>query len=185
MRLLQERIIGIDPGTNILGFGIIEVKDSQAIVLDVNVIKLKEFEQHTDKLKEIFLKIQEIIETYCPATMSIETPFYGKNPQSMLKLGRAQGVALTAGMVMGLKLYEYSPKKIKQSITGNGNASKEQVAKMLESILNYKIKVKYLDATDGLAAALCCHYQMSSKIDESERFGGWESFIRKNPHKVK
>ena len=135
MKLRKDRILGVDPGTNILGFGIIEIKDGLPIVLDANVLNLKEEIDQQSKLREIFLRIQEIIEAYSTGIMAVEAPFYAKNPQSMLKLGRAQGVAIAAAMVMGLDIQEFSPKKIKKSITGNGNASKEQVNLMIQSTL--------------------------------------------------
>lgn len=184
MTLSKDRILGVDPGTNILGFAIVEIKNNKAHVLDINVIKLKEYNDQQTKLKEIFLRLQEIIETYHTSVLSIESPFYGKNPQSMLKLGRAQGVAIAAAMVMGVDIYEYSPKKIKQSVTGNGNASKEQVANMLSKSLNYNIDNKYLDATDALAAAMCYYYQSSSPLGINAKSKSWESYIAKNPHKI-
>lgn len=178
------RILGVDPGTNILGYGIIEIKDNQTSVVDLNVLHLKAIESQQDKLKEIFLSIQELIEKHQPYALSIEAPFYGKNAQSMHKLGRAQGVAIAAAMVMGLEIYEFSPKKIKKSITGNGNASKEQVAGMLESILNFKMNTKYFDASDALAAALCLSFQMKTAAKPKEASTGWKKFIQKNPERI-
>jgi len=178
-----QRILGIDPGTNILGFGIIELKDNKPVVLDLNVLHLKNFDDHQSKLREIFLRVQEIIETYQPGSLSIESPFFGKNPQSMHKLGRAQGVAIAAAMVMGVDIYEFSPKKIKKSITGNGNATKEQVAIMLRNILNYNIETKYHDATDALAAALCLLYQFNNPA-RNKGGSSWKKFILENPQRV-
>ena len=128
--------------------------------------------------------MQEIIETYLPEHLAIEAPFYGKNVQSMLKLGRAQGVAMAAAMTMGLQIQEYAPKKVKQSITGNGNASKEQVAAMLESILKIKITSKHLDATDALGVAVCHYNQSSSMLAGLKKHNGWASFIKNNPNKI-
>lgn len=179
-----QRILGIDPGTNILGFGILEVKDKKPVVLALDVIHLKSHNEHQEKLREIFLSVQEIIENYQPEILSIESPFFGKNPQSMHKLGRAQGVAIAAAMVMGLEIFEFSPKKIKKAITGNGNASKEQVALMLESILNYKLEVKYLDATDALAAALCLYYQIDKPQVSRNAASNWKKFISQNPERL-
>lgn len=151
---------------------------------DIGTLKLTRLPDHQTKLKEIFLQLQEIIETYLPSTMAIESPFFGKNVQSMLKLGRAQGVAMAAAMTMGLDITEYSPKKIKQSITGNGNASKEQVAAMLKNMLDFTVTEHYLDATDALGVALCHYHQMSSglKIPKTKN---WKSFIKENPGRVK
>ena len=154
-------------------------------VQDIGVIKLGSYADHQTKLKEIFLQLQEIIETYLPTSMAIEAPFYGKNVQSMLKLGRAQGVAMAAAMTMGLDIMEYSPKKIKQSITGNGNASKEQVAAMLNNMLSFKVTEHYLDATDALGAALCHHHQINSGGIKIPKGNNWKKFIKENPSRIK
>ncbi|MDQ3142975.1 MAG: crossover junction endodeoxyribonuclease RuvC [Bacteroidota bacterium] len=184
MNLNTNRILGIDPGTSILGFAIIEIKDNKPIVLDANVVKLQSFKDQQTKLREIFLQVQEIIENYLPAVLSIESPFYGKNPQSMLKLGRAQGVAIAASMVMGVEIFEFSPKQIKLAVTGNGNSSKEQVAAMLTSILSYNLVGKYLDATDALAAALCCHYRHLKPKTTSSNAKDWKQFLTANPKRI-
>ena len=181
----KYKILGVDPGTNLLGYAILEVDGKSTKLITMGVLRLKSYKEHTTKLKEIFLQLQEIIETYLPTQLSIEAPFYGKNVQSMLKLGRAQGVAMAAGITMGLDIIEYSPKKIKQSVTGNGNASKEQVAGMLESIMKIKITDTTLDATDALAAALCHFNQSQSIFASSKTYSGWDSFIKDNPNKVK
>ncbi len=183
------RILGIDPGTNILGYAILEVEANHLRIIDFGVISLLKYEEHTEKLKEIFLQLQEIIETYRPEHMAIEAPFYGKNVQSMLKLGRAQGVSMAAAITMGLTIEEYAPKKVKQSITGNGNASKEQVAAMLENILKIKIESKYLDATDALGVAVC-HFNQKGLVQNTNKKGGakkkadWSAYIKENPSKV-
>jgi len=177
------KILGVDPGTNLLGYAVLEVHGKKTFLQTMGVLRLQSYEDHTTKLREIFLQLQEIIETYQPTQLSIEAPFYGKNVQSMLKLGRAQGVAMAAGMTMGLKITEYSPKKIKQSITGNGNASKEQVAAMLESILNLKFTKTYLDATDALGAAMCHFNQSSNRLLGGKNYKDWGSFLRNNPDK--
>jgi len=177
------RILGIDPGTNILGFAVIEIEGDHVRVLEIGVLHLKEKKNPSDKLREIFLEIQEIIERYLPQDLAIEAPFFGKNVQSMLKLGRAQGVAMAAGMTMGLNITEYSPKKIKQSVTGNGNAAKEQVASMLCRMLNLNPENLALDATDALSVALCHHYQ-SGRIVKSKK-SGWKAFIKENPERIK
>ncbi|MBK9271135.1 MAG: crossover junction endodeoxyribonuclease RuvC [Saprospiraceae bacterium] len=182
--LRKERILGIDPGTQILGYGIIEYHPNEVKVLDCSVIKMKDLEDDQTKLKEIFLQVQDIIEAHQTGILSIELPFYGKNPQSMLKLGRAQGVAIAAAIVMGVEIHEFSAKKIKKSVTGNGNASKQQVADMISRLLNYELESKYFDATDALAAAYCytCQRQLGST---SKSFSGsWKSFLAKNPDRI-
>ena len=181
--LLSKRILGIDPGTNILGFAVIEVEGEKVTVLEIGVLHLKENKDHQEKLKEIFLEIQEIIERYLPGDLAIEAPFFGKNVQSMLKLGRAQGVAMAAGMTMGLTITEYSPKKIKQSVTGNGNAAKEQVASMLCKMLSLSPEKLALDATDALSVAMCHHYQNGRPVSNAP--SSWKSFLRENPGRVK
>ncbi len=184
MKIIKpRRILGIDPGTNILGYGIIEVKDNSPILLDLNVLHLKSYSDHQSKLREIFLRVQELIETFQPESLSIESPFFGKNAQSMHKLGRAQGVAIAAAMVMGLEIFEFSPKKIKKSITGNGNSTKEQIASMLKTILNFNIDTKYFDATDAVAAALCLHYQ-TGRTSGIKNGNSWKKFITQNPQRV-
>lgn len=186
MKLRKDRILGIDPGTNILGYGILEITDRTPKVLDCSVIYLKDYEDQQTKLKEIFLQIQDIVEAYQTGILSIELPFYGKNPQSMLKLGRSQGVAIAAGIVMGMEIFEFSAKKIKKSVTGNGNASKEQVAQMISRILNFPIESKYLDASDALATAYCYSLQGSNpELKSSSSTKSWKSFIRDNPDKLK
>lgn len=178
-----SRILGIDPGTNILGFAVIEVDRDQVRVLEFGVIHLKDKKDQNEKLRDIFLEVQEIIERYLPQDLAIEAPFFGKNVQSMLKLGRAQGVAMAAGMTMGLTITEYSPKKIKQSVTGNGNAAKEQVASMLCKMLSLSPERLALDATDALSVALCHHYQNGRPVKTSS--ASWKSFLRENPGRVK
>ena len=177
------RILGIDPGTNILGFAVIEVTGDHVSVLEIGVVRLKDKKDQNEKLREIFLEIQEIIERYLPRDLAIEAPFFGKNVQSMLKLGRAQGVAMAAGMTMGLSITEYSPKKIKQSVTGNGNAAKEQVASMLCHMLKLKPEKLALDATDALSVALCHHFQTGKIV--SGKKSGWKSFIKENPQRIR
>lgn len=179
------KILGVDPGTNILGYSIIEIQDKTITVPAHGIIKLQQFKDHQTKLKEIFLQLQEIIETYLPTVMAIEAPFFGKNVQSMLKLGRAQGVAMAAAITMGLEIHEYSPKKIKLSVTGNGNASKEQVAMMLQSILKIKLNLKQLDSSDALAAAYTHYNQSNSVLAQGKKYGSWKSFVSDNPDKTK
>jgi len=178
---VNDRIIlGIDPGTNIMGYGIIHVQQKKMKLISVGIVKLDKLENHALKLKKIFERTLGIIEEYKPDELAVEAPFFGKNVQSMLKLGRAQGVAIAAALYKDIPIFEYSPKKIKQSITGNGNASKEQVASMLQTLLNFTEMPKHLDATDGLAAAVCHHFQ-GSKNNTGKSYTGWKSFLTENP----
>ncbi|MBK6930636.1 MAG: crossover junction endodeoxyribonuclease RuvC [Saprospirales bacterium] len=180
------RILGIDPGTNILGFAVIDADKSQIEVIEIGVVTFAHVgDDHTVKLRYIFEQVQDLIRQYQPAEMAIEAPFYGKNVQSMLKLGRAQGVAIAAGMTNGLAITEYMPKKIKRAITGNGNASKEQVAGMLENILKRKFQEKHFDATDALAAAVCHWFQSTGPLKGQKTYSGWSAFAKSNPEKVK
>lgn len=179
----EKIILGIDPGTTIMGFGLIKIVKKKMEFLQLNELHLKKYDDHYLKLKLIFERTVELIDTYHPDEIAIEAPFYGKNVQSMLKLGRAQGVAMAAGLSREVPITEYSPKKIKMAITGNGNASKEQVAKMLQSLLQLKKLPKNLDATDGLAAAVC-HFYNSGKITQGKSYTGWAAFVKQNPKKV-
>ena len=176
-------ILGIDPGTNILGYGLIIVEDKKISLLDFGEINMSKIKDHSLKLDKVYKSIIEIIEAHKPDEIAIEAPFFGKNVQSMLKLGRAQGVAMAAGLVKEIPITEYSPKKIKMAITGNGNASKEQVAKMLKSILKFKEIRKNLDATDGLAAALCHYYNSNSNNKIDKKYSSWSSYLKNNPEK--
>ncbi len=179
------RILGIDPGTNILGFAIIDADKSAITVLDIGVVTFAHIgDDHTVKLRYIFEQVQDLIRQHRPTEMAIEAPFYGKNVQSMLKLGRAQGVAIAAGMVNGVAITEYMPKKIKRAITGNGNASKEQVAGMLENILKRKLTEKHFDATDALGAAVCHWFQSTGPAKGQKSYSGWGAFVKDNPGKV-
>ncbi|WP_066221859.1 crossover junction endodeoxyribonuclease RuvC [Formosa haliotis] len=180
----KERIIlGIDPGTTIMGFGLIKVVGKTMTFLQLNELDLKKYDDHYLKLKLIFERTIELIETHHPDEIAIEAPFFGKNVQSMLKLGRAQGVAMAAGLSREVPITEYSPKKIKMAITGNGNASKEQVAKMLQSLLQLKTLPKNLDATDGLAAAVC-HFYNEGRVEIGKSYSGWSSFVKQNEARV-
>ena len=181
----KERIIlGIDPGTTIMGFGLIRVVGKTMTFMQLNELDLKKYSDHYLKLKLIFERTIELIDTHNPDEIAIEAPFYGKNVQSMLKLGRAQGVAMAAGLSREIPITEYLPKKIKMAITGNGNASKEQVAKMLQSLLGLKTLPKNLDATDGLAAAVC-HFYNSGRVEVGKNYLGWASFVKNNPDKLR
>lgn len=175
--------MGIDPGTTIMGFGIIKVVHKQMHFIQMNELLLNKYTDPYIKLKLIFDRTLELIDTYHPDEIAIEAPFYGKNVQSMLKLGRAQGVAMAAGLSRQVPITEYMPKKIKMAITGNGNASKEQVAKMLQSLLKIKELPKNLDSTDGLAAAVC-HFYNEGKLEVGKSYSGWEAFVKQNPDKL-
>ncbi|HEX6915472.1 MAG TPA: crossover junction endodeoxyribonuclease RuvC [Chitinophagaceae bacterium] len=180
-----EIILGIDPGTTIMGYAVIRVSQGLPVPLTMDVLKLAGTRNIYSRLEMIHSKVTEVIATYQPTTFAIEAPFFGKNVQSMLKLGRAQGVAIAAAMQAKLAVTEYSPKKVKQSITGNGNADKEQIWKMLQTILQIREQPKYFDATDALAVALCHYYQVSSPVAAvSAGFKGWDDFIARNPGKV-
>lgn len=177
-------ILGIDPGTNFLGFAIIAVVKKDIRLVDLGTLKLNKLETQQEKLKEIFLHVQEIIERHDPVELAIEAPVYGKNPQSMLKLGRAQGVSMAAAITMGLNVTEYSPKSIKKAVTGSGNASKEQMSALLQRMLSFKMNPKELDASDALATAVCHHIQLTSPLASISKKGGWESFLAKNPDRI-
>jgi len=177
-------ILGIDPGTTIMGFGLIKVGAKTMQFIQLNELDLKKYDDHYLKLKLIFERTIELINTHHPDEIAIEAPFFGKNVQSMLKLGRAQGVAMAAGLSREIPITEYSPKKIKMAITGNGNASKEQVAKMLQSLLNLKELPKNLDATDGLAAAVC-HFYNFGKVSVGKSYTGWSAFVKQNESRIK
>ena len=166
-----------------MGFGLIKVINRKMQFLQLNELQLQKYEDPYLKLKLIFERTIELIDTYNPDEIAIEAPFFGKNVQSMLKLGRAQGVAMAAGLSREIPVTEYSPKKIKMAITGSGSASKEQVAKMLQSLLSLKTLPKNLDATDGLAAAVC-HFYNSGKVEIGKSYSGWESFVKQNPNKL-
>ncbi|MCY7422463.1 MAG: crossover junction endodeoxyribonuclease RuvC [Chitinophagaceae bacterium] len=179
-------ILGIDPGTIIMGYAIMDATHSEPSLIEMDVLKLAAKKDAYDRLQTIHFTVCELIKKYKPTTFAIEAPFFGKNVQSMLKLGRAQGVAIAAAMQAGLPVTEYSPKKVKQSITGNGNADKDQVWKMLQRILHLEEKPAFFDATDALAVALCHHYQSTSVLGKATKgLKGWEEFINKNPGRIK
>ncbi len=178
---MNERIIlGIDPGTKIMGYGIILITNKNPQFVKMGVCNFSRIADHYLRLEKIFENTLELIDTYHPDELAIEAPFYGKNVQSMLKLGRAQGVAISAALSRQIPIFEYAPRKIKLSITGQGAASKEQVAAFLKSVLHFDEIPKNLDATDGLAAALC-HYYQRNPVNKSKSYSGWEDYIKKNP----
>jgi crossover junction endodeoxyribonuclease RuvC len=191
---METIILGIDPGTLFMGYGLIAVEQRKARLLTMGVLKLSAKKDSYERLHLIHQKISALIAEYKPVSFAIEAPFFGKNVQSMLKLGRAQGVAIAAAMLAGLPVMEYSPKTVKQVITGNGNADKEQVWKMLQHILQFESRPEYLDATDGVAVALC-HFYQGSSIAGTTTGGGaaaikkkktaWSDFVAQNPQRVK
>lgn len=186
MQKTPKIILGIDPGTIVMGYGLIMVKNNTISLLELGVLKPGNVKDSYKKLQLIFNTVSGLITKYQPTDFAIEAPFFGKNVQSMLKLGRAQGVAIAAAMRHGLEVTEYSPKKVKQSVTGNGNADKEQVMKMLQTLLSFKERPKQFDATDALAVALCHHFQTSSVLGKVKGgLKGWDEFIKKNPGRVK
>ncbi len=182
----HERIIlGIDPGTNNMGIGVIGLTGKELQLIGMDVLKLDKLGNHALKLKKIFEVVLRNIDHYHPDELAIESPFYGKNVQSMLKLGRAQGVAIAAALHRDIPVFEYSPRKIKQSITGKGSASKEQVAGMMYRILNIREAPDKLDITDALAVALCHYYQGDkSKTAGEKSYSGWKAFVSDNPGRV-
>ena len=184
--LNYERIImGIDPGTNVMGYGVLGVNGKQLSVVVMGVIQLSKFESHYKRLSRIFERVTGLVEQYLPDELAIEAPFFGKNVQSMLKLGRAQGVAMAAALSRDIPITEYAPLKIKQSVTGNGAASKEQVANMLKYILHIPEDhmPRLLDATDALAAALT-HFYESGKPQLEKGAKSWAEFLKKNPDRI-
>lgn len=179
-------ILGIDPGTVVMGYGLIGINKKKANIIGLGVVKLDRLDDHMLKLQRIFERTISLIEQFKPDELAIEAQFFGKNVQSMLKLGRAQGVAISAALSKQMQVNEYSPKKIKQSITGNGNASKEQVAAMLQRLLGFTETPEFLDATDGLAAAYCHFLQGNPKLDGSAKsYSSWKAFVTDNPKKLK
>lgn len=179
----EKLILGIDPGTNVMGYGLLSVKGIKLECLAIDVCTFSG-KDHAMKLKRIFETTLSIIEEHKPDELSVEAPFFGKNVQSMLKLGRAQGVAMAAALYRSIPIFEYSPRKIKQAITGNGNSSKEQVAAMISTLLKIKVADKKLDATDAMAAALCHHFQKSPSQVSGTKFSGWKGFVSQNANRV-
>jgi len=182
LKLSDRIILGIDPGTVVMGYGLVHIQNNKLSLIALGVIKLDKYTEHSDRLKKIFERVVGLIDEYKPDELAIEAPFFGKNVQSMLKLGRAQGVAIAAALSKNIPMVEYSPKKIKMSVTGNGNASKEQVAAMLQNLLNFKNTEEYLDATDALAAAVCHYFQNKTAASGAKKsYTGWDAFIKDNP----
>lgn len=186
MQTPDKIILGIDPGTLIMGYGLISVTGKKAAIIEMGALKLGHKKDPYARLELIHLKVRELIDKHAPNSFAIESPFFGKNVQSMLKLGRAQGVAIATAMSAGLPVTEYSPKKIKLSITGNGNADKEQIWKMLQRLLEIENKPKFFDASDALAVALCHFYEAQSPLATLKRkSNSWEDFVKMNPARVR
>lgn len=180
-----EIILGIDPGTNILGYGVISVDSKGPHYVNMGVFDLRKIKEPFEKLANIFAGVNELIEEYQPAELAVESPFYGKNAQVILKLGRAQGAAITSAIMHGIPVTEYAPRKAKIAICGNGAASKEQVAMMIQKTLKVELDAKFLDATDALAIALCHHYQKSNPLAAVGGKTDWKKFIEANPDRIK
>ena len=181
----QRVILGIDPGTNILGYGVILVDTKKTHYVDMGVLDLRKEKDHFVKIKKRFDCVSELIDKYNPTDLAVEAPFYGKNIQSMLKLGRAQGAAIAAALNCGMPVFEYAPRKVKVAITGSGSASKEQVAMMMEKTLVVKLNSSYLDATDALAIAMCHFYQLVNPFTDLKNTTSWEKFVLNHPERVK
>lgn len=184
---MEKIIMGIDPGTNIMGYGLLRVADGKAQMMTMGVIDLRKFPDAYLKLGHIFERVTGIIDAFLPDELAIEAPFFGKNVQSMLKLGRAQGVAIAAAIKHGIPIHEYAPMKIKMALTGNGSASKEQVAGMLQRLLKIKDEEigQFMDATDALAAAYCHFLQMGRPDSDAPHYKGWKDFVTRNQDKVR
>ena len=178
----EKIILGLDPGTNIMGYGIIVIVGVKLTVAQFGVIHLDKLESHELRLKKIFDRVLTLLDEFNPDEVALEAPFYGKNVQSMLKLGRAQGVAMSAALSRQIPIVEYAPRKVKQSVTGNGNASKEQVARMLMTVFGMTEMPKLLDASDALAVALCHHYQNGAA---KSKVKSWKAFLKENPTRIK
>lgn len=179
-------IIGIDPGTNLLGFGVIDVSDGKPRYVDMGVLDLRKEKDAYSKLRQIFDTVTEVCKSYHGTEIALESPFYGKNAQVILKLGRAQGAAMIAAMEYGIEeVREYSPREAKQAITGNGASAKEQVRMMLEKTLGVTLAAEHLDATDALAIAMCHYYSTSNPLSALKGKNSWERFVRENPDRVK
>lgn len=194
MQPKPQVILGIDPGTLVMGYGLIAIDKGKISLLEMGVLHLSKYKNHPERLSLIFKKMEMLIKTHKPVAVAIEAPFFGKNVQSMLKLGRAQGVAIAAAMMHDLEAIEYAPRKVKQSITGKGAASKEQVWGMLQRILDFEERPEFMDATDAVAVALCHHYQMKKPMLASgeepiKKVSGkkqsWDSFLAQNKDRIK
>ncbi len=187
--MVHNIILGVDPGSVAMGYAVLQVQGNKLSLIHMDVLKMGYKRDMYERLEVIHHTIKQVIVQYQPDAFAIEAPFFGKNVQSMLKLGRAQGVAIAAAMTHGLSVTEYSPRKVKQSVTGNGNADKEQVWKMLEMTLQLKERPDMMDASDALAVAVCHHYQANAiagttTADKKVKGGGWDAFITQNPGRI-
>ncbi len=187
----EKIILGVDPGTQIAGYGLIEIKAGQMRLIQYGVVQLSKYSTHELKLKKLYETMIRVIDEFMPDEMAIEDPFFGKNIQAMLKLGRAQGVAMAAALSRSIPIVEYAPRSVKQSVTGNGNASKEQVSQMVGHLLNAELNPEFFDATDALAIAICHYFHANSPAGikktggPKSKKGGWDAFIGENPNRVK
>lgn len=177
--------MGIDPGTNLLGFGVIRVEGREVSFVGMGVADMRKEKSHFDKLRKLGEEMRRLLDEYSPDELSIESPFYGKNPQVMLKLGRAQGAAVTAALLRGIPVSEYAPREAKIAITGVGSASKEQVSVMIQKILKVDLKPEHLDATDALALALCHYFHCISPLSQVKSSGSWAQFLEEHPERIK
>ena len=185
MKDLDYKILGIDPGTHVTGYGLVEIRANKPVILNAGIIRPGKFDDHYKRLKYLHERALHIIDEYQPDVMALEAPFYGKNVQSMLKLGRAQGVIMAAGLYRSLPIFEYAPLLVKQSITGMGRASKEQVAYFLKQLFNLDTIPKDLDVSDSIAVAICHFIQKNKRVSGKREYKNWNDYIKKNPGKVK
>ena len=181
----QRIILGIDPGTMILGYGVILIDRRKVHFVDMGVVDLRREKDHFAKLNTIYSEVGTVIDRYRPDDMAVEAPFYGKNPQVMLKLGRAQGSAIAAAIARNIPIFEYAPRKVKMAVTGQGGASKEQVALILSRTLRTEFQARFLDATDALAIAMCHYYQLINPLADIETSSNWEKFVKAHPDRIK
>jgi crossover junction endodeoxyribonuclease RuvC len=185
LSVTEKIILGIDPGSVVMGYGVIGISGQKIRIVEMGVLKLGKYPDTADRLNRIFNRVHELCVQHKPESCAIEAPFFGKNVQSMLKLGRAQGVAMAATMQSNIPMQEYSPKKVKQSVTGNGNATKEQLWATIQKILKFDETPQYLDASDAVGVALCHHFQSKFPISNLKSGKGWDKFIKENPDRVK
>ena len=185
MTMTEKTIMGIDPGTNLLGFGVIRVSGRNVSFVDMGVLDMRKEKDHFSKLRMLDGKMEELLDRYRPDELSVEAPFYGRNPQVMRHLGRARGAAVTAALRGVIHVEEYAPRKAKIAITGVGSASKEQVCTMIQKILGVRLRPEHLDATDALALALCHYFSITSPVSAVRSSGDWKHFIEANPDRVK
>ncbi len=182
--MTDKIILGVDPGSNITGYGLVHIRDKSLSLVTAGILNVSAEEDQFTKLQIIFNGVLKVIDEHHPDEFAIEEPFYGKNVQSMLKLGRAQGVAIAAALYRNLPVTGYSPRKIKQSVTGKGGASKEQVAVMLQTLLHFGKEQFYVDATDALAVAVCHSFQKNGKATSGTKLTGWKSYLQQNPERA-